>query len=53
MMAERKYLSLEKKVNLIEYTEKHPKLGVRAIAECFEIGQTQVSDIHEDKLACS
>ena len=36
-------------MKLIEYAEKQPKLVVKAIAECYEIGKMQVSDILKNK----
>ena len=38
----RNYLTLEKKVELIKYAEKHPKVGVRELGEVFKCGKTQV-----------
>ena len=46
----RKHLSLEEKVDLILYSEKHPELGTRAVAACYDIGKTQASDILKNKL---
>ena len=46
-MTKRKHLSLEMKVNLIEYAENHPELGVRAIAECFFWKNTSIKYFEE------
>jgi len=46
----RKHLNLEEKVDLILYSEKHPELGTRAVAACYDIGKTQASDILKNKL---
>ena len=51
MAAKRKHLTLESKVKIISYAEENPKVGIRAIAETYGIGKTQVSDILRNKVS--
>lgn len=41
----RKNLSLDKKVKIIEYTNKNPTMGCQVIAEHFSIGKTCIANI--------
>ena len=41
----RKNVSLDKKMKVIAYANKNPKMGCRVIAEHFSIGKTCVSNI--------
>ena len=43
------YLTLEKKVELIKYTQKNPGVSVRALGEVFDCGKTQVGKILKNK----
>ena len=45
----RVHLSIDKKVEVIKYAADHRGVGVRAIADHFQIGKTQVSDILKNK----
>ena len=51
MAAKRKHLTLENKVKIISYAEENPKVGIRAIAETYGIGKTQVSNILRSKVS--
>ena len=48
-MATRNDLSLEHKVEVIEYRKKNPTLGSRKIAEFFKCGRTQIQNIIKNK----
>ena len=50
-MASRKrtHLSIERKAEVIKYAKDHAGVGVRALAESFGIGKTQVSEILKNK----
>ena len=50
-MASRKrtHLSIEKKAEVIKYAKDHTGVGIRALAESFGIGKTQVSGILKNK----
>lgn len=41
----RKCLSLDEKMDILNYAKDHPKMGCRQIAEHFSIGKTAVSNI--------
>ena len=41
----RNYLTLEKKVELIKYAEKHPIAGIRELGEVFKCGKTRKLDV--------
>ena len=45
----RNYLNLEQKVAVIKYTDKHPGIGVRELAQVFKCGKTQVGQILKNK----
>ena len=45
----RTLLSIEKKAEVIKYAKDHTGVGVRALAELFGIGKTQVSEILKNK----
>ena len=45
----RKYLTLEKKIEVIKYAQKHPGANCRTLAETFECGKTQIGKILKDK----
>jgi len=45
----RKHLSLERKVEVIKEAKKHPGITVRTLAEKFDCGKTQISDILKSK----
>ena len=51
MAAKRKHLTLKSKVKIISYAEENLKIGVRAIAETYGIGKTQVSDMLRNKVS--
>ena len=38
-------------MKIISYAEENPKVGIRAIAETYGIGKTQVSDILRNKVS--
>ena len=38
----RNYLTLKKKIELLEYAGKHPGVGVRELGEVFDCGKKQV-----------
>ena len=45
----RKYLSLEKKVEVIKHLRKNPGTSVRALGEIFGCGKTQIAHILKSK----
>ena len=45
----RHYLALDKKVELIKYAQKNPRVGARALGEMFDCGKTQVGRILKSK----
>ena len=45
----RNYLTLNKKVELIKYTQKNPGVSVRALGEMFDCAKTQVGKILKSK----
>ena len=45
------HLTLESKIKIISCAEDNPRVGVRAIAEIYGIGKTQVSDILRNKVS--
>ena len=45
----RNYLTLTKKVELIKHAQAHPKTSLRALAELFDCGKTQVAQILKKK----
>ena len=44
----RKCLSLDEKIVILDYTDEHPKMSCRKIAENFSVGKTAVSNILKD-----
>lgn len=48
----RKRLNLAQKIDIIKFAEEH-RIGVRAVAEKFNIGKTQVSEIIKNKIYLS
>ena len=49
LMATRNDLSLERKVEVLEYRKKNPTHGSRKIAEVFKCGRTQIQNIVRNK----
>ena len=45
----RKRLTLRKKIEIVDFCETHTELGVRRVAEKFEVGKTQISVMLKDK----
>jgi hypothetical protein len=47
----RKRLSLREKIEILDYRDSHPEIGIRGIPVKFEVSKSQVSDILKDREA--
>ena len=46
---QKKALTLEEKIHVLDHAEKDPKVGCRKLAELFGVGKTQIAALIKDK----
>ena len=45
---QKKTLTLEEKIHVLDHAEKNPKVGCRKLAELFSVGKTQIAALIKD-----